>query len=303
MTRELTASRTRRSVKYYKEEICGYMLVVRRDWLVRCSPLIPLVADSCCSSVVVLAQPYRAHPPTIEELQADVLRQQKVQHNAALIEAKEQHERQEALRIGGGVPPAISDSDHRAEPYASHEAIHPQRSQLMTSNALLTEDTAQISATARICVFPAADDPFLRKRCNVTGGQSQGCEGGETSVKWKACDEPARSSLLVEPREWLRYHRTAIPTRRQLYARTISLGLGHSSYRSSIDHPQLYQNVDSPATEQKANGIHLEASTELVLDLEEAGEDEGRCGYYLVTIRIEVFLARRVRNSRSSRLE
>ncbi|KAG9221646.1 hypothetical protein CCMSSC00406_0005559 [Pleurotus cornucopiae] len=61
------------------------------------------------------------------ELQADVLRQQKVQHNAALIEAKEQHERQEALRIGGGVPPAISDSDHRAEPYASHEAIHAQR--------------------------------------------------------------------------------------------------------------------------------------------------------------------------------
>ncbi|KAG9221645.1 hypothetical protein CCMSSC00406_0005558 [Pleurotus cornucopiae] len=31
-----------------------------------------------------------------------------------------------------------------------------------------------------------------------------------------------------------------------------------------------------------ANGIRLEPKTELVLDLEEAGEDEGRCGYYLV---------------------
>ncbi|KAJ8693654.1 hypothetical protein PTI98_008633 [Pleurotus ostreatus] len=32
----------------------------------------------------------------------------------------------------------------------------------------------------------------------------------------------------------------------------------------------------------EANGIDLDPSTELVLDLEEAGEDKGRCGYYLV---------------------
>ncbi|KAF9494952.1 hypothetical protein BDN71DRAFT_1448070 [Pleurotus eryngii] len=106
------ASRTRRSVKYYKEDDMWLYVGGQKRLAVQWSSWLSHT---------------RAHPPTIEELQADVLRQQKVQHNAALIEAKEQHERQEALRIGGGVPPAISDSDHRAEPHASHEAIHPQR--------------------------------------------------------------------------------------------------------------------------------------------------------------------------------
>lgn len=40
--------------------------------------------------------------------------------------------------------------------------------------------------------------------------------------------------------------------------------------------------VDSFEYFVAANGIRLEPKTELVLDLEEAGEDEGRCGYYLV---------------------
>ncbi|KAJ8693652.1 hypothetical protein PTI98_008632 [Pleurotus ostreatus] len=113
------ASRTRRSVKYYKEDDMWLYVGGQKRLAVQWSSWLSHT---------------RAHPPTIEELQADVLRQQKVQHNAALIEAKEQHERQEALRIGGGVPPAISDSDHRAEPYASHEAFNPQRLTANESN-------------------------------------------------------------------------------------------------------------------------------------------------------------------------
>ncbi|KAL4258996.1 complex I NDUFA12 subunit family protein [Pleurotus pulmonarius] len=104
-------SRTRRSVKYYKEDDMWLYVGGQKRLAVQWSSWLSHT---------------RAHPPTIEELQADVLRQQKVQHNAALIEAKEQHEREEALRIGGGVPPAISDSDHRAEAHATHDVIDPQ---------------------------------------------------------------------------------------------------------------------------------------------------------------------------------
>ncbi|KAJ8473668.1 hypothetical protein ONZ45_g16209 [Pleurotus djamor] len=61
----------------------------------------------------------RAHPPTLEELELDAARVERVRHNAAMIEARERQEREEALRLGEGIPPAINDSDYQpTEPVA-----------------------------------------------------------------------------------------------------------------------------------------------------------------------------------------
>ncbi|KAL0959964.1 hypothetical protein HGRIS_011628 [Hohenbuehelia grisea] len=46
----------------------------------------------------------RVHPPTVNELEADAARQQRVQFNAAMIEAKEREERQKASLIEAGSP-------------------------------------------------------------------------------------------------------------------------------------------------------------------------------------------------------
>ncbi|KAJ8517913.1 hypothetical protein ONZ45_g4943 [Pleurotus djamor] len=61
----------------------------------------------------------RAHPPTLEELEQDAARVERVRYNAAMIEARERQEREEALRLGEGIPPAINDSDYQpTEPIA-----------------------------------------------------------------------------------------------------------------------------------------------------------------------------------------
>lgn len=83
--------------------------------------------------------------------------------------------------------------------------------------------------------------PFLRKRCNLTGGQSQGC--GETVVKWKACDEPC--TVLAASRT---PGVAALPQDSHTDPE-MALRITHPN-----DPPltlQLYQNVDSPAVAQK----------------------------------------------------
>ncbi|KAL4258997.1 hypothetical protein AB1N83_007696 [Pleurotus pulmonarius] len=202
--------------------------------------------------------------------------------------------------------------------------------------------------------------PFLRKRCSLTGGQSQGC--GETEVKWKACDEPCtvlaasrspgvaaltqdshtdpgmalgssdRPQALIthptDPPQLCHVDPPAVqheddhgpmlcnthpefwpiaPSYFQRYERSrkiprtwnddkippLSLMMTDSAPPDWIayEHPEgaLYfrhesKNIftDASLGTPASNGIDLDPSTELVLDLEETGEHKGRCGYYLV---------------------
>ncbi|KAJ3567653.1 hypothetical protein NP233_g6231 [Leucocoprinus birnbaumii] len=80
----------------------------------------------------------RNHPPTLEELQRDLQRQQRVIANAALLEARDLEERQERLRIEQSLreetakriqieEPATGSSDHVSEPPVEKNVPSPSR--------------------------------------------------------------------------------------------------------------------------------------------------------------------------------
>ncbi|KAF4564664.1 hypothetical protein EYR36_002602 [Pleurotus pulmonarius] len=313
-------SRTRRSVKYYKEDDMWLYVGGQKRLAVQWSSWLSHT---------------RAHPPTIEELQADVLRQQKVQHNAALIEAKEQHEREEALRIGGGVPPAISDSDHRAEAHATHDVIDPQH---LTSQgcgetevkwkacdepctvlaasrspgvAALTQDSHTDPGMAlgssdrpqalithptdppQLChVDPPAvqhEDDHGPMLCNthpefwpIAPSYFQRYERSRKIPRtWNDDKIPPLSLMMTDsaPPDWIAYEHPegALYFRHESKNIFTDASLGTPAVLDNIS-----QFVDSFTDFVESNGIDLDPSTELVLDLEETGEHKGRCGYYLV---------------------
>ncbi|KAF9078740.1 hypothetical protein BDP27DRAFT_1310104 [Rhodocollybia butyracea] len=57
----------------------------------------------------------RAHPPSVEELQIDLIRQQRVQHNAVLIEARFQQERTQLIQEASP-PPSDGPSSQAEQP-------------------------------------------------------------------------------------------------------------------------------------------------------------------------------------------
>ncbi|GLB42359.1 putative accessory subunit of the mitochondrial membrane respiratory chain NADH dehydrogenase (Complex I), that is believed not to be involved in catalysis [Lyophyllum shimeji] len=94
----------------------------------------------------------RAHPPTLEELQADMARQQRVLANAALIEARDRDERAQMLRLEAAERSLASVSDH--PPLPSETAI-PQE----TLQAPLEEPLRKPLRPASEELPPRPEDP------------------------------------------------------------------------------------------------------------------------------------------------
>ncbi|KAL5523120.1 hypothetical protein ACEPAF_1387 [Sanghuangporus sanghuang] len=70
----------------------------------------------------------RVYPPTLEELQADVLRQERLRRNVALIEARDREER---LRLAAGQnadQPVLSSPQHDPKDASANSTANEQRS-------------------------------------------------------------------------------------------------------------------------------------------------------------------------------
>ncbi|KAF8155643.1 hypothetical protein B0H34DRAFT_714199 [Crassisporium funariophilum] len=98
----------------------------------------------------------RAQPPTLEELQADMARQQRVMANVAIIEARDQAEAEERLRIRrDDAQKALEIAAGRSE--QSRRVQNVREDTLRTSNASSSAETSPRSATEQDARMLSAD--------------------------------------------------------------------------------------------------------------------------------------------------